>query len=230
MLALENLLIRQGAFCLAADFEIAPGQKLAIIGPSGAGKSTLLSVIAGFFAPASGRVTWEGRDLTDVPADARPVTMLFQDNNLFPHMSVAQNVELGIRPNLRLSEEERARVAEVIARVGLAGLEDRKPLALSGGQIARVGLARALVRARPIMLLDEPFGALGPALKSEMLALVDELVRETGATLLMVSHDPEDARTLGDAVVLVADGIAHAPEPLPGALDAPSPALAAYLG
>lgn len=230
MLAVENLDITQGDFRLRADFQIEPGQKIAVLGPSGAGKSTLLSVIAGFFAQASGRVTWEGRDLSNVPAEARPVTMLFQDNNLFPHMSVSENVGLGVRPNLRLSAAERALVSAVIARVGLAGLEDRKPAALSGGQIARVGLARALVRARPIMLLDEPFGALGPALKSEMLALVDELLRETGATLLMVSHDPEDARALGDAVVLVADGVAHPPEPLPGAFDAPSPALAAYLG
>jgi thiamine transport system ATP-binding protein len=115
-------------------------------------------------------------------------------------------------------------------RVGLKGMESRKPAALSGGQQSRVALARVLVQARDILLLDEPFAALGPALKAEMLDLVAELAQESGATLLMVSHDPGDARRIADQVVLVAEGVAQAPQPTAELLDNPPPALKAYLG
>jgi thiamine transport system ATP-binding protein len=158
------------------------------------------------------------------------VTILFQDQNLFPHLTVAENIGLGLSPGLRLDDQARARIAAVTARVGLAGLEGRRPAALSGGQQGRVALARALVRARPLLLLDEPFAALGPALKAEMLDLVGEIADETGATVLMVSHDPADARRLCDAVILVAEGLALAPVATASLLDNPPPALAAYLG
>ena len=156
--------------------------------------------------------------------------MLFQDGNLFPHLDVAQNVGLGIRPDLKLDAAERARVAEAIARVGLEGLAGRKPAALSGGQQSRAALARVLVQNRPLLLLDEPFAALGPALKVEMLDLVAALVRDAGATLLMVSHDPADARRIADEVILVEAGRAHPPQPTAALLDNPPPALRAYLG
>ena len=230
MLTLEALLIRQDRFELRADMGLEAGAVVAVIGPSGAGKSTLLSVIAGFFAPASGRVIWAGQDITALPPARRPVAMLFQDNNLFPHLTAAQNVGLGIRPDLRLTAEDRARVAAALDRVGLAGLEGRKPAALSGGQQGRVALARVLVQRRPLVLLDEPFAALGPALKAEMLDLVADVVRETGATLLMVSHDPADARRIAPLTVLVGDGVALPPQPTGALLDDPPPALRAYLG
>ena len=169
MLRLERAVIRNGAFTVEADLEIAPGRRLAVIGPSGAGKSTLIEGIAGFLPVETGRITWQGRDITDAAPGARPVAMLFQDGNLFPHLDVAQNVGLGIRPDLKLDAAERARVAEAIARVGLEGLAGRKPAALSGGQQSRAALARVLVQNRPLLLLDEPFAALGPALKVEML-------------------------------------------------------------
>ena len=156
--------------------------------------------------------------------------MLFQDGNLFPHLTAAQNVGLGVRPDLRLSKGDAARVDEALNRVGLAGLGPRKPAALSGGQIARVALARALLRDKPIMLLDEPFGALGPALRDEMLGLVAALADETGATLLMVSHEPGDARRIADDVILVADGVAHAPVPTAEIFAHPPEALRDYLG
>ncbi|MEH6749078.1 MAG: ATP-binding cassette domain-containing protein [Paracoccaceae bacterium] len=230
MLTLDRLEIRQDSFELHADFALETGTVAAVIGPSGAGKSTLLNVIAGFFAPVAGRVLWEGRDITIMPPAKRPVAMLFQDNNLFPHLTVSQNVSLGIRPDLRLSPDDNTRVAQALARVGLEGLDARKPAALSGGQQGRVALARVLVQRRPLILLDEPFAALGPALKAEMLDLVAALAAETGATLLMVSHDPADARRIAPVVILVADGVALPPQPTKAMLDDPPPALRDYLG
>ena len=230
MLTLEKLVIKQDQFCLTADFSVAKGARSAVIGPSGAGKSTLLSVIAGFFSAQSGRVLWEGRDISGTAPGARPLSILFQDQNLFPHLTVGQNVGLGIRPNLKLTDTEQGAVRCALERTGLQGLEMRKPGTLSGGQQSRVALARALLRARPIMLLDEPFAALGPALKDEMLDLVSEIADETGATVLMVSHDPADARRFAAETIVVADGVAHPPQPTAALLDNPPPALAAYLG
>ncbi|MCV2882004.1 thiamine ABC transporter ATP-binding protein [Actibacterium sp. XHP0104] len=230
MLTLEGLVYRSDDFSLSADFAVPPGARVAVIGPSGSGKSTLLDMIAGFLAPVQGRVLWQGNDLTRMPPGDRPISLLFQDNNLFPHLTVAQNVGLGLRPDLRLSADQRAAVGAALARVGLAGYEARKPAALSGGQRSRVALARVLLRARPLMLLDEPFAALGPALRAEMLMLVRELADETGATVLMVTHDPRDARALGDQTVLVAGGLAHPPQPTEALFNDPPPALRAYLG
>ncbi|MBR9844314.1 MAG: ATP-binding cassette domain-containing protein [Rhodobacteraceae bacterium] len=230
MLTVEGVTIRQGDFTLAADFTLEDGARVAVIGPSGAGKSTLLSLVAGFLAPEAGRVTWDGRDITEEAPGARPVAMLFQDNNLFPHLTVAENVGLGLRPDLRLSQEERGRVEAALARVGLEGYGARKPAALSGGQQSRAALARILVQDRPLVLLDEPFAALGPALKAEMLDLMKEVLDATGAALLMVSHDPEDARRIAPLTILVAEGRAEAPVATEALLADPPPALKAYLG
>ena len=230
MLTLEGVTLRHDAFQLEARFSVPKGARVAVIGPSGAGKSTLLAAIAGFQPLAAGRVVWDGEDMSAFHPGARPMSILFQDNNLFPHLSVADNVGLGLRPDLRLSRAEADRVAAVLARVGLEGLGDRKPRALSGGQAGRVALARVLLRARPLMLLDEPFAALGPGLRQDMLDLVADLCAEIGATLLMVSHDPEDARRIADHIVFVEDGKAEAPAPTEQLFAAPSEALARYLG
>ncbi|KII17258.1 ATP-binding cassette domain-containing protein [Phaeobacter sp. S60] len=230
MLKLENCLLDNGGFIVRADLAIEAGHRVAVIGPSGAGKTTLIEAIAGFVPITAGTLSWQGRALTDVSPGQRPIAMLFQDGNLFPHLSVAQNVGLGIRPNLRLSVDEQEKVRAAITRVGLQGMEERKPAALSGGQQSRVALGRVLVQGRDLLLLDEPFAALGPALKAEMLDLVADLAAETGATVLMVSHDPADARRIADQVVLVADGVAHPPVATAELLDNPPPALKAYLG
>jgi thiamine transport system ATP-binding protein len=230
VLHLDRLLLRQGDFRLSADLTIAPGDRVALMGPSGAGKSTLLSAFAGFVVPDQGRILWNGADLAALPPGQRPITMLFQDNNVFPHLTVAQNVGLGLRPDLRLAADQSAAVLRVLDQVGLTGLHDRRPAALSGGQIGRVALARALVRARPILALDEPFAALGPALKSEMLELVETVVKANDATLLMITHDPADARKLCGTTILVAEGTAQPPQPTQGLLDHPPPTLADYLG
>jgi len=230
MLTFEDMRYTQDGFSLHADFAVQDGEMLAVIGPSGGGKSTLLNVVAGFLEPTSGRVLWDGQDLAKTAPGKRPVSILFQDNNLFPHMTVAQNVGLGLRPDLRLSAEQKVQVEAALERVGLAGYGARKPAALSGGQASRVALARMLLRGNPLVLLDEPFAALGPALKVEMLELVRELMSETGATLMMVSHDPEDAKRIAGRTVLVADGVAHAPVDTSEIFAKPPEALQTYLG
>ncbi|MGR3636438.1 MAG: thiamine ABC transporter ATP-binding protein [Shimia sp.] len=230
MLTLDALTLTQDDFQLTADLTVATGSRTAIIGPSGAGKSTLLAAISGFLPPKHGHIRWQDTDLTQLPPGSRPIAMLFQDNNLFPHLTVAQNVGLGLRPNLRLTQNEQAKVAAALARVGLADMPGRKPAQLSGGQQSRVALARVLVQSHPLILLDEPFAALGPALKTDMLDLVAALLDETNATLLMVSHDPTDARRIANQTILVADGKAHPPQDTQTLLDSPPDALKAYLG
>ena len=230
MLICDKLVLRQGDFTLTADVTFPAGKVTALIGPSGAGKSTLLAAITGFLTPASGRVLWQGDDLTGLAPGARPVSAIFQDNNLFPHLTVTQNVGLGLRPALRLSDDERGQVDRALEAVGLTGLGDRKPGALSGGQQSRAALARVLLAQRPVVLLDEPFAALGPGLKDDMLDLVRETLGAAGRTLLMVTHDPDDAKRIADQAVFVADGNVTAPVPAQAFFSDPSPALADYLG
>lgn len=230
MLKLENAQIVQGDFRLRADFTLEPDRKYAVIGPSGAGKSTLLSALCGFVPLSEGRMLWKGRDITSAVPGARPMTMLFQDNNLFPHLSVLQNVALGLRPDGQIKQGEKDVVLDALARVDLAGYAQAKPGALSGGQQSRVALARVLVQARPLVLLDEPFAALGPALRNEMLDLVSGMAAQTGAALVMVTHAPEDVRRIADEVIFVEGGRAHAPRPAAALMDNPPPELRAYLG
>jgi thiamine transport system ATP-binding protein len=201
-----------------------------VIGPSGAGKSTLVNALCGFVDVAAGEITQDGRDITTALPSERGMAMLFQDNNLFAHLSIAQNVGLGIRPALRLTQSETAQVMTALDRVALQGFAQRKPFELSGGQQSRAALARALVQSKSWMVLDEPFAALGPALRAEMLDLVAEVASETGAGLLMVTHSPEDARRIADQVIFVGDGVAHAPMETAELLNNPPPALKAYLG
>lgn len=228
MLSLDRLTLAQGDFRLTADLTLAPGSRTALMGPSGGGKSTLLAAIAGFLAPTDGRILWNGQDITGLPPGDRPVAILFQDNNLLPHLTVAQNAGLALAPRLRPTPAERARIDAALAQVGLAGLGDRKPAQLSGGQQSRAALARLLLSDRPLVLLDEPFAALGPGLRAEML----DLTRATlgpDRTLLLVTHDPDDARRLGGDLALVADGMVTRPAPTDRLLADPPPPLAAYL-
>ena len=230
MLTLENLRITIDDFTLSANWSVAAGTKLAIIGPSGAGKSTLLMAIAGFVPLGAGRITWAGQDIAALAPGDRPLSILFQDQNLFPHLTVTQNLGLGLSSRLALTQDQHDQITTALARVGLSGMGARKPGALSGGQQGRVALARALLRARPILLLDEPFAALGPALKAEMLDLVTDVATSTGATVLLVTHDPADAKRFADQTVLVADETAHAPVPTAQLFQNPPDALSAYLG
>ncbi|WP_333683055.1 thiamine ABC transporter ATP-binding protein [Pontibaca methylaminivorans] len=230
MLKLERAVILSGPFTVGADFSVAEGERVAVMGPSGAGKSTLLEGIAGFRPLRGGRITWRGADITALAPGKRPVAMLFQDGNLFAHLTITDNVGLGIRPGLRLDRAARARVDAALERVGLGGLGGRRPAELSGGQQSRAALARVLVQDRPVLLLDEPFAALGPALKRAMLDLVADLCTEKGTTLLMVSHDPADARRLTPQTIVVDAGIAAPPQPTAELLAHPPAMLQDYLG
>ncbi|SNT26319.1 ATP-binding cassette domain-containing protein [Tropicimonas sediminicola] len=228
MLQLERLRLVQGDFELSADITIT-APITALLGPSGAGKSTLLNTIAGFTPPTAGRVIWRGEEITPRAPMERPVAMLFQDNNLFPHLDVTRNLALALTRGSP-TREARDRTAEALARVGLPGYENRKPSELSGGQQSRVALARVLLQARPLMLLDEPFAALGPALKFEMLDLVAEVAAENGLQVIMVSHDPQDAARIANEAAVVADGAVTPPEPTAELMRSPPPSLASYLG
>ncbi|WP_308917400.1 ATP-binding cassette domain-containing protein [Jannaschia sp. LMIT008] len=230
MLTLADVTVRLGGFTLRADLDVPPGGITAVIGPSGSGKSTVLNAIAGFVALSAGRVSIAGRDVTDAAPGARPVSIIFQDQNLFPHLTVARNVGLGLRTRGRPTPEERDSVDAVLARVGLEGTGDRRPADLSGGQQSRAALARALLRRRPWLLLDEAFGALGPALRHEMLDLLSETAAEAGLSALMVTHDPNDVRRAAGRTILVADGVAHPPVRTEALFADPPEALKAYLG
>ena len=188
------------------DMAVEAGTIAALMGASGSGKSTLLSLIAGFETPTSGDILIGGQTMIGTPPAERPVSMVFQENNLFGHLDVAANVGLGRSPRLRLSAEDRKDVSAALARVGLAGKERRLPRELSGGERQRVALARVLVRDRPVLLLDEPFASLGPALRQDMVRLLKELHAERGMTVLIATHHPDDAAALAERIVFLDNG------------------------
>ncbi|MFB5173675.1 thiamine ABC transporter ATP-binding protein ThiQ [Erwinia amylovora] len=206
MLSLTNLTYLYHLLPMRFTFSARAGERLAILGPSGAGKSTLLSLIAGFLAAKSGDLWLNGGDHRATAPAQRPVSMLFQENNLFPHLTVAQNIGLGLHPGLKLNHQQKHQLQDIAQRVGLTEQLSRLPHQLSGGQRQRAALARCLVRQQPILLLDEPFSALDPALRQEMLQLVDEVCGERDITLLMVSHSIEDAARISARSLLIVDG------------------------
>ncbi|CNG76555.1 thiamine ABC transporter ATP-binding protein ThiQ [Yersinia kristensenii] len=206
MLKLEKITYLYDHLPMRFDLRIQAGERVAILGPSGAGKSTLLSLIAGFLAPASGRMMLNNQDHTHTPPAQRPVSMLFQENNLFSHLNVEQNIGLGLHPGLKLNHEQKLLLGQIAQQVGLEECLDRLPAQLSGGQRRRAALARCLVRSQPILLLDEPFSALDPALRNEMLQLVENVCENRQLTLLMVSHNLDDAARIAERTLLVVDG------------------------
>ncbi|HWT63495.1 MAG TPA: ATP-binding cassette domain-containing protein [Ochrobactrum sp.] len=213
------------------DVTVPGGVIAAIVGPSGSGKSTFLNLIAGFEMPQTGQILIGKTDITRLQPASRPVSMVFQENNLFAHLTVEQNVGLGRSPDLKLSETDRQAITSALARVGLQGKEQRKPEALSGGERQRVAIARALVRERPVLLLDEAFASLGPALRHQMLDLVRELQRENAMTVLMVTHTPEDALYLDALLLFLDNGGISAQGPATELLSSSGPeALKRYIG
>jgi len=206
MLVIENCRLTWPDFSADYSMRVDNGALCAVIGPSGGGKTTLLHMIAGFETPESGTLTFQGQNLLPLEPAKRPVAIVFQDHNLFPHLTAAQNVALGLRPSLRLSDEERLLIDEMLDAVGLKGFDARKPGEMSGGQRQRVALARALVSGRSLILLDEPFSSLDPGLRRDMIQLVGELRRKRPVTILMTIHTPEDVAGLADQMVFVADG------------------------
>ena len=207
---LEQVMVRFPAHpaprTLLFDAAIESGQITAIAGASGSGKSTLLNLIAGFETPDAGRISIFSRPATDVPPARRPVSVIFQEHNLFAHLDIATNVGLGISPSLKLTPDDRARIEGALDDVGLTGFERRLPPTLSGGERQRVALARALVRRRPLLLLDEPFAALDPALRQEMGDLLAALQKKEASTILLVTHHADDVRRLADRVLFLDDG------------------------
>lgn len=229
VLDLKEIVIEQDAFTLKADFHVDQGRRVAVLGPSGAGKSTLLAALGGTVSLAKGDILWQGDSIAELHPSARPIATLFQDNNLFPHMTAAQNVGLGIKPNLRLSADDKLRVVAALTSVGLVGLGRRHPAALSGGQQSRVALARLLVQRQPLVLLDEPFSALGPAMRLEMADMARDIGTRLNATVLMVSHDIKDVERFADDVIWVEDGICHEPRALQAFLDDPPKGFTTYM-
>jgi thiamine transport system ATP-binding protein len=205
VLKLDSLSARFSDFECCFDLEIRAGERVALIGESGSGKTTLLNLVAGFRSPDSGCLQWFDTDLLPLAPHRRPVTTLFQDNNLFTHLSVYQNLAIAIDPRARLAANDRKRVTSVLERVGLENFESRTPPSLSGGQQQRIALARCLLRKQPLLLLDEPFASLDQETRQKMLALTDELVCENRLTLLLVTHDRDDVAALR-ASEIVCDG------------------------
>jgi putative spermidine/putrescine transport system ATP-binding protein len=184
------------------DLDIYDGEVLTLLGPSGSGKTTVLRMIAGFELPTAGTIELSGVDVTQRAPFERDVNTVFQDYALFPHMSVIQNVEYGLRVKKVGKEDRRRRALEALASVQLAGFEDRKPAQMSGGQRQRVALARALVNRPRVLLLDEPLGALDLKLREQMQVELKQLQRQVGITFVFVTHDQEEALTMSDRIAV----------------------------
>ncbi|HUG49006.1 MAG TPA: ABC transporter ATP-binding protein [Candidatus Limnocylindria bacterium] len=233
MLVVEGVVVRFGALEALAgvDLTLPPGERLSVLGPSGSGKSTLLRAIAGLEPPTAGRLSWDGRDLAGVPAHARGFGLMFQDYVLFPHRDVAGNVAFGLRMRGEPPAGQRRRVAEVLAMVGLGGYERREVSRLSGGEQQRVALARALATEPRLLMLDEPLGALDRDLRQRLVADLGRLFAELSLTIVYVTHDQEEALSMGDRVAVMRAGRIEALLP-PGELwrAPPSEFVARFLG
>ncbi|MGL4440521.1 MAG: ATP-binding cassette domain-containing protein [Bosea sp. (in: a-proteobacteria)] len=206
MLELDALTVSYPDFTGRYSLIVPKGALCTVIGPSGGGKTTMLHAVAGFEPVTSGHLRYSGMNMQGLTPAARPCSLLFQDHNLFPHLNAEQNVALGIKPNLSLDRLDRDMVAEALAAVDLTDEAKRLPGELSGGQRQRVALARALVMRRPLLLLDEPFGALDPGLRKSMIRLTDKLRQRHGLTVLMTIHTPADIAAVADLVAFVANG------------------------
>ncbi len=185
---------------------ISRGKKIAIIGESGSGKSTLLNLIAGFDKASAGELFLNQENHFNTPVFKRPVAMLFQDNNVFPHLTAIQNIGLGLSPRFKLTSKERQEVKKIAAQMGIDDLLDRPCEQLSGGQKQRVALARTLLQNKPILLLDEPFSALDPKRRQELQDLVIQICEQNHLTLLMVTHQVDEIENKFDEIIKIKNG------------------------
>lgn len=202
MLDVRQLTARLGDQTFHWEFKLAAGDLMAIVGASGLGKSTLLNVLCGLLPAASGDVRWRGDSVLDAPVHHRPFGILFQSHNLFEHLSVEVNLALGIHPSGRLGEADREGLLAAARRFDIAGLLDRTPDRLSGGQQQRAALARVFLQRKPVLLLDEPFSSLDPALRQEGLNWVRDMQAEQGSTVLLVTHHLDEMLAATDQVLL----------------------------
>lgn len=205
-LELNNLNFSRDDFSLSLSAILPQGSKTLLVGASGAGKSTLLSLIAGFLYPKTGKIMWQGKDISSLPPQSRPLTLLFQEHNLFPHLTLEKNVALGLQPSLKLKEGEKEKLHEMLKKMGISHLQTKYPFELSGGERQRGALARSLLRQKPLLLLDEPLGPLGPGLRKEMLELLNFVADEFKLTLLITTHQPEEALSLADHMLFLEEG------------------------
>ncbi len=207
MLELKNLQYKyKDSMFFDFSFKLQLGESLALIGLSGSGKTTLLNLIAGFITPIDGELLFESNNITKVSANNRPVNMLFQEHNIFNHLNVFDNVALGISPGLKISKIERKLVEHALEKVGLGGFNVRLPHQLSGGQKQKLAISRALVRKKPILLLDEAFSSLDPPMRVEMLDLVKSLQKEHSLTMIMATHNYREAVHRCDKICFIDNG------------------------
>ncbi|MEE3878694.1 thiamine ABC transporter ATP-binding protein [Vibrio sp. YYF0003] len=206
MLVLDDVQYTYQSELFRFDLTIERGQIVSLMGPSGAGKSTLLALVAGFIHPDQGDIQVDGESIVGKEPYLRPFSMLFQEHNLFAHLSVRDNISLGLHPGLKLTADQKLQVEQAAQQVGVAEYLDRLPEHLSGGQRQRVALARCFVQPHPVWLLDEPFSALDPVLREEMLSLVKRLAAERRITVLMVTHHLNDAKAIASHFAFVAGG------------------------
>lgn len=206
MIKLNQLRFQYKSLAMQFDLHIPKGQKVAIIGASGAGKSSLLNLMAGFEYAYQGEIWLEGQNHTRTPPYQRPISMLFQENNLFTHLTVQQNIALGLKTHLKLTALEQQQVKDAAYAVGLADFLTQRPTQLSGGQKQRVALARCLLRDKPILLLDEPFSALDPQRRQDMLTLLDKLCQQNHLTLVLVTHQPNELMDNIDRLITIDKG------------------------
>lgn len=206
--SLKNLSLAYGDTVVVPDLnlDIAKGALIALLGPSGCGKTTAMRAIAGLMAPQSGSIHIGGKDVTHVPANKRGVGLVFQSYALFPHLTAFENVAFGLRLKKLGQPEITRRVEQGLQTVGLAHLADRKPAAMSGGQQQRLSLARSLVMEPDVLLLDEPLSNLDARLRLDMRTELQRVQRDTGITMIFVTHDQAEALALSDCVVLMKDG------------------------
>jgi thiamine transport system ATP-binding protein len=188
------------------DLDVEAGHIACLTGKSGSGKSTCLDLIAGFLQPHSGQVQIDGTDILTLAPEYRPLTILFQRDNLFDHLSASQNVALGTNTSLRLTDDEKRDVEDALDRVGLLPLAGQRAGQLSGGEQQRIALARCLIRQRPVLLLDEPFGALDRETRADMISLVRKIVSEQSLAALMVTHDFNELEKAADRHYELIDG------------------------
>lgn len=203
---IQNIIYDYQSETFYFDLQVERGSIMALMGPSGSGKSTLLSLIAGFIEPKQGEIKVDGLSVLGLQPHQRPLSMLFQEHNLFSHLTVRQNIGLGLHPGLKLTTEQKQQVEQAAQQVGIVELLDRLPEQLSGGQRQRVALARCFVQPHSIWLLDEPFSALDPVLRQEMLSLVASLAKERNITVLMVTHHLSDAKAISSHFAFMEQG------------------------